>query len=81
MLALLFGILFAGWNLIGGTGQTPEDFAYSDEGACVQSIYGYQDGRWTHWYRWIPGETTFINDIGGIHVLDPDRAYWVYCQR
>jgi len=79
MIAAIFTALFAisfGWNLIAGTGQTPQEFADEHPECSAIAMYGYQNGQWTHWFTGVPD---YVNEFHGIDALDPSRGYWVYC--
>lgn len=68
--------LFSDWNLIAGTGTSPEAFAARYP--CAAAIYGW-DAERQRWTSWFLGAPDYVNQQAPIGTLLPSRGYWVHC--
>ena len=68
--------LVPGWNLVGGTGQTPAQ--YAADNPCVAAIYTWDSPSqsWRHWFADVPD---YVNEVNGIKRLRPEDGMWVKC--
>lgn len=71
------GPLAPGWNNIVGTGDTPVEFHDGHQCATVFYEWVPEVQRWNHWFIGVPD---YVNAVEPILVLEPDTAYWVFCE-